>query len=206
MFMKSLRDVSVQEWILLGVMIVFGIASRFYLAEHWNIKPVAAMVLFGGFFFRHWILGLIGMGAVMFLSDLRLGLYDYRLMITVYLSLAVAILLGRELRRRFGLELNGWKWAPGFALASLTMSTVFFLLTNGACLVGSSFYSQDLAGLISCYAAGIPFFGRTLLGDFVFTSVFVGSYWLVLLYLKQTDPQLVTGAGSSDLKTDLVDG
>lgn len=204
--MRSLKEISVQEWALLGVMIVLGVASRFYLAEHWNIKPVAAMFLFGGFFFRHWILSLIGITTIMFLSDLRLGLYDYRLMVSVYLSLALAILFGQELRRRFGLELTGWKWIPGFALASLGMSTSFFLLTNGACWVGSSFYSQDIAGLISCYVAGIPFFGRTLLGDFIFTTVFVGSYWLVLLRVGQTDSKLITAVRRSDLSSELVDG
>jgi len=185
--MKSLREVSLVEWIVLASMIVIGIASRFYFAEHWNIKPVAAMILFGSFFFRHWILGLIGIVAVMGLSDLRLGLYDYRLMVTVYLSLAFAILLGRLLKQRLGSDLQGWHWIPSFAGASIAMSTLFFILTNGACWPGSTIYSQDLSGLITCYVAGLPFFGRTLMGDLGFTFAMAGSYAFVLAVIRNRE-------------------
>jgi hypothetical protein len=181
--MKTLREVTLIEWIVLLTMVAIGIASRFYFAEFWNIKPVAAMILFGSFFFRHWLLGLIGIVAVMGLSDLRLGLYDSRLMLTVYLSLAFAILLGRLLKQGLGSNWRGWFWIPGFAGASLAMSTVFFLLTNAACWLGSTYYSQDLAGLLTCYAAGLPFFGRTLMGDLMFTMGLAGCYAAVTSFL-----------------------
>lgn len=182
--MRKLREVTLMEWVVLLTMIAIGIASRFYFAEYWNIKPVAAMILFGSFFFRHWLLGLIGIGAVMGLSDLRLGLYDFRLMLTVYLSLAVAVLLGRLLKQGLGSDWRGWSWIPGFAGASLVMSTVFFLLTNAACWIGSSVYSQDLTGLLTCYLAGLPFFGRTLLGDLAFTMGLAGSYAVATTFLQ----------------------
>ena len=40
-------------------------------------------------------------------------------------------------------------------------------------------YPQTLSGLASCYIAGLPFYGRTLLGDLFFSGVLFGVYALV---------------------------
>ncbi len=178
------RNVSRAEWLVLVLFIALGIASRFFLADIPNFKPVAAMVLFGGFFFRNSMLPVIGVIAVMVLSDLVLGVYSWPLMISVYVSLALAIVLGREIRRRQGLELRGWWWPIRFFGASLAMSTVFYLLTNGVVWIigGDGSYPMTLAGLIECYVAAVPFYRATMVSDLVFTSVFVGSYALAIRF------------------------
>lgn len=178
------RNVSRAEWLVLVLFIALGIASRFFLADIPNFKPVAAMVLFGGFFFRNSMLAVIGVIAVMILSDLVLGVYSWPLMISVYVSLALAIVLGREIRQRQGAELRGWWWPISFFGASLAMSTVFYLLTNGVVwsIGGEGSYPMTLGGLLECYIAAIPFYRSTLLGDLVFTSVFVGSYALAIRF------------------------
>ena len=35
-------------------------------------------------------------------------------------------------------------------------------------------YPKTLAGLVTCYAAGLPFFRRALAGDMLFTAVMFG--------------------------------
>ena len=174
------RNVPRFEWLVLTLFILLGIASRFFLAEMPNFKPVAAMVLFGGFYFRNSMLAVIGVIAVMALSDYRLGGYSWPLMISVYLSLALAAVLGREIRKRFGEELRGWWWPVSFLGASLGMSTVFYLLTNGVVWMVEGWYPMTFAGLLECYIAAIPFYRWTLASDLVFTGVFVASYALAI--------------------------
>ena len=54
-------------------------------------------------------------------------------------------------------------------------SLLFFLVTNFGVWVSGSFYPKNVEGLISCYAAGIPFFGNTLGGSIFYSSLmFVG--------------------------------
>jgi len=52
----------------------------------------------------------------------------------------------------------------------LSGSLVFFLLTNFAWLAGSSMYPHTLAGVMQCYVAAIPFYGRTLASDLLYSG------------------------------------
>ena len=48
-----------------------------------------------------------------------------------------------------------------------------------AWLYPSSLYPHTLAGIVTSYVAGIPFFGRTLASDLTYTAVFFGLHaWL----------------------------
>jgi hypothetical protein len=58
--------------------------------------------------------------------------------------------------------------------AAFICSLQFFLITNFAVWYGSGFYEQSMAGLAACYTAAIPFWGRTLAGDLIFTAVLFG--------------------------------
>ncbi len=64
----------------------------------------------------------------------------------------------------------------GGALAS---SIVFFVVTNLGCWVGSTVYPQNAGGLLACYAAGVPFFQGTLMGNLFYTAVLFGGYYLL---------------------------
>ena len=67
--------------------------------------------------------------------------------------------------------MGGQPEGPG----SLAASTLFFLLSNfGVWLAG--WYPMTGAGLLSCYAYAIPFFGYTVAGDLLFTVLLFGSY------------------------------
>ena len=47
------------------------------------------------------------------------------------------------------------------------------------CWIGNSFYAQNFSGLLSCYAAGIPFYKGTLLGDIFYTTILFGGYYIL---------------------------
>ena len=168
------------EWIVLAIFVVLGVAGRFWI-ETPNFKPVAAFALFGGFYFRRPCLAVVGMVFVMGVSDLMQGIYPWQLMACVYFSLAVSVLLGITIRNRLGnsgLSVSHW---AGFLGASLTMSTIFYLLTNGACWLLGGWYPLTMAGLTECYLAGLPFYRWTLVGDLFFTTLTVGCFSLAPL-------------------------
>lgn len=55
----------------------------------------------------------------------------------------------------------------GVALAG---SVSFFLISNfGSWVAWTDMYPRSLAGLMACYAAGLPFFRRAVEGDLLFT-------------------------------------
>ena len=84
----------------------------------------------------------------------------------VYGSLALNILLGRTLQNTENPLLIGG--------ATLIASVQFFLVSNLGVWMVSGMYPMTGAGLMSSYVAALPFFGNTLLGDFVYSAVFFG--------------------------------
>ena len=159
-----------------------GIASRLWLLDMPNFKPIAALILFGGFFFKKsWVPILAGV-VVMAISDLLLGVYQWQIAFCVYASLALSCGLGVWVRSSLQtrqsnriLPAIGAGQVGRFSAASLVMSTGCFLLTNGAVWC-SGWYPQTGEGLLACYSAGLPFYRATLLGDLFFTSVTIASY------------------------------
>jgi hypothetical protein len=71
---------------------------------------------------------------------------------------------------------------------SLGASAFFFLASNFLCWPGNPMYSADLGGLITCYAAGLPFLAGTVAGDLFYNAVLFGGFALVL----RTFPELRT--------------
>jgi hypothetical protein len=155
--------------VIIGV-IVFGALMR--LIPHWpNFTPIAAMALFGGAYLQKKHLAFIIPLAALFVSDLILGLHSW--MIPVYISFAVVVGIGIMLRNRikFGTVL----------LATLSASVMFFIVTNFSVWLVSPFYTKDIAGLLTCYTAGLPFLNNGLLGDLFYSGVFFGAFYLAQL-------------------------
>jgi hypothetical protein len=68
--------------------------------------------------------------------------------------------------------------------AAFLCSLQFFVLTNFALWATAvvrhdPFYSADFNGLVTCYTLAIPFWGRTLAGDLVFSGALFGLYALI---------------------------
>jgi hypothetical protein len=80
---------------------------------------------------------------------------------------AAILWLGTALR-----ENTGWLRVAGAALAS---SISFFVVSNFAVWACWTTYPKTLAGLLTCYAAGVPFFRRGAAGDLFFAAILFGA-------------------------------
>lgn len=90
---------------------------------------------------------------------------------SVYLSFALIVLLGFVLLRKVRMT--------NVLTASLLASVLFFLVTNFAVWLNGAMYPQNIVGLITCYAAGLPFFGNTVMGDLFYSGVLFGAFeWM----------------------------
>jgi hypothetical protein len=58
---------------------------------------------------------------------------------------------------------------------ALAGSVSFFLVSNFAVWAAWSMYPKTIAGLITCYELGLPFFRRGVEGDLLFTSLMFGA-------------------------------
>jgi hypothetical protein len=79
---------------------------------------------------------------------------------------AAILWLGSQLR-----ENSNWLRIAGAALAS---SISFFVVSNFAVWACWNMYPKTLSGLMTCYAAGLPFFRRGIAGDMLFTAAMFG--------------------------------
>jgi hypothetical protein len=138
-----------------------------------NISPLGALSTFGGSRLRSWYAFAVPV-VVMVTSDWLLNLIygDYPFNKFVYLCYALNVLWGWLFLRKIDtIRVGG---------VSLLSAVQFFLITNFGTWLGSDglprLYENNLAGLVECYAAGIPFFFRTLMGDVTFSALFFGLY------------------------------
>ncbi len=136
------------------------VASR--LVKHpFNFSPVIAVSIFAGFYLKkYWAvaLPLIAMA----ISDYFIGFYDWQIMASVYLSIAVAFLIGRVLAKHK-------KWY-NIIFSAVISSVLFFLITNFAVWAFFDWYPHTWAGLMSDFTLAIPFFRNSFIGDLVYTS------------------------------------
>ncbi len=177
-----------QKIILLSIIIALAAISR--LVPHpFNFTPIGAIGLFGAAYFKpKWLAFLVPFIAL-WLSDIIImngpmaAFYEgFQWMghMPVYLAFLLIIGLGFILRGRVNIK--------SVLGTSLTASVIFFLVTNFGVWLGSTVYPANMAGLIACYAAGIPFFWSTVAGDLFYCGLMFGSYaWFTQYYAqKQT--------------------
>jgi hypothetical protein len=105
-------------------------------------------------------------------------------MLVVYGMLALPVAFRSPLQRWLRIDAGrpGWAVAAAAGLfgCSVLSSVLFFLATNFACWCWSDIYEHTLAGLVRCYANGLPFFRPTLLGDMVFATALFGGHALAV--------------------------
>lgn len=130
-----------------------------------NFTPAGALALFAGAHLRDRRLAYMAPLVAMLLGDLVIGFHP--MMPVVYACFAAAVGIGELLRA------HRKKFLP-VAGAALAASVLFFVVTNFAWWVFGGAYPKDLAGLAACYAAGIPYFRNTLLGDALYTAALFG--------------------------------
>jgi hypothetical protein len=169
---KEKADMYRLRFLVLVGMILAAAASRL-IPHPPNFTPTGAMALFGGACFAQRRAAFVVPLAAMFLSDLAIGLLSgnlslglHRLIPVVYGSFALIVCLGFWLRTR--------RTVGRIAVAALASSVLFFVLTNFGVWALGSWYPKTWEGLVACYAAAIPFFRNTLLGDAVYATVLFG--------------------------------
>lgn len=135
-----------------------------------NFTPVAASAVFAGMVFRNRVLAMTTPIFAMLLSDFVLGSYDWRIMSVVYVSLALPAILG----------MWGRRFQVPIVLAPLVLfsSLAFFATTNFAVWTFGGMYPSDLAGLVHCYAAALPFLQNGVMGDIFWTTMLFGGWWI----------------------------
>ena len=148
-----------------------------------NFSPMAAIGLFGAAHFAKkwqaffipllgiWLSDLVINNFIYTSSDLNI-VWFYNGFYWQYISYVLIIFTGLFIFNK-GVSLS--KTFGGI----VGSSGIFFLVSNFGVWASSGMYSKNIAGLISCYIAGIPFMNNTIISDFLFTTVLFGSYYLL---------------------------
>ena len=166
--------------LIIPAIIIFAALTRL-MPHPPNFTPIIAMGLFGGAYLKDKRLALLLPLGAMLLADLFLGFHGT--MIWVYGSLIVITSMGFLLKNGVTLK-NG-------AIATLGGSLLFFLVTNFGVWASGSFYPKTVEGLMSCYAAGIPFFGNTLAGSVFYSSLMFFGYEQIKKYFPIAIPDTI---------------
>jgi len=107
--------------------------------------------------------------------------------LVIYASFMISVWIGRRLVRTVTATRVGG--------AAFLCSLQFFLLTNFAVWFrsagGEGLYAKNLTGLLECYTAALPFWGRTLAGDLLFSGAIFGVYALLARRSSETSSQAV---------------
>ena len=160
-------------WLIIFISLL-ALLGRF-LPHLPNFSPLYAILIFSGayaFRMRWAFLPLLAL----LLSDMFLGFYAWPIMLSVYLSLTANIFIGRTLKKNLS--------AMGVLNASLLSALLFFIVTNTAVWYFGTWYSHDLAGLMSCYTLAIPFFKTTLISTMLYSGLMFGAYEGIVLAQK----------------------
>jgi hypothetical protein len=150
--------------------VILAILARMPFMPHpWNFAPLTAALLY--FSARGPRRQLWVAFALMAASDVILTkfVYAYPLgwdQLVVWAWYAAILWLGTRLR-----ENSNWLRIGGAALAC---SVSFFVISNFAVWAAGTMYPKTMSGLMTCFAAGVPFFRRGVAGDMLFTAVMFG--------------------------------
>ena len=153
--------------ILIASIILIGAFSRI-IPHPPNFTAIGAISILGGLYFgKNYLAFLIPITA-MLLSDFILG---YKMVISVYIAFLLIIPMGIKIKQNLS--------NSSVLKTSIYASVLFFLITNFTSWLGNPFYPQHLSGLLMSYAAGIPFFLNTLLGNLFFCFSLFGLYEII---------------------------
>jgi len=155
--------------------VVIAVAARFMPhAGSFNFTPVAAALLFFGsrldsrqmLVRRAWIpVALFAASDVIltrFVYGYTLGFSD----VVTWVWYAAIVGLGYLMASKASVLRVG--------ASSLLASITFFAVSNFMVWAGWTMYSHNLAGLMQCYSAAVPFFRNTAASDLLFSAIFFG--------------------------------
>ena len=183
---------------ILAVSIIsVAIISR--LIPHYpNFTPMESIALFGGSYLigrsLPFILPLIGL----YLSDFILNNFLFRAyfpdtegviwfssyMIWTAIAISGIVLIGKLLKNRIRPLTVG--------LASISGSTLFFILSNLGVWMSSTMYPKTIGGIALCYTEAIPFFVNSAASGLIFSLSSYGLYEFISKRIPSEDMVEVT--------------
>jgi hypothetical protein len=164
---NSEKEITVVRTVIALAVVLLAAVLRI-VPHPWNFTPIGAMALFSGAMIKDRRLAFLFPLLALFVGDLFVGLHV--LIPVVYASVLLNVLIGRFLAdNRTVARLGG---------ATFLAALQFFLITNFAvwALLGS--FPHTFAGLMTCYALGLPLFGNTLAGDALYVALLFGGFAL----------------------------
>ena len=166
---------------------IIGLAALSRLLPHPpNFTAIGAIALFGGAMYKHKIWSFIIPLIALWASDLIINnalygsYYEGFAWLTpgaawIYLGVIAMVIIGILRIRKIGIK--------SIAIAGISASLVFFLLSNFGAWMVSGLYPPTFAGLMSCYVAGLPFLLSTMAGTLFYSGVLFGGYvWISKKY------------------------
>ncbi len=164
------------------VLIALATACKYFFGPDLDMSgfsPVIAIALFSGFIIKQKDFSFLLPLLALFVSDAVIQfLYTQELFPYAgfysgqwknYLILMSATLIGWLLKGRNYSSL---------AIGAVAAPTVFFLLSNFGVWMSATevTYTKNFSGLLTCYAAGLPFYKNALIATVVFLPVILLSY------------------------------
>lgn len=164
------------------ILVVLATACKFFFGPDldWSgFSPVIAIALFSGFIIKQKDMSFVLPLLALFISDAAIqllytqGMFPYAGFYNGqwknYMILLAATLIGWALKGRS---------VSSLLAGAVAAPTVFFLLSNfGVWLSAVEVtYTKDFSGLMTCYAAGLPFYKNALIATLVFLPVILLAY------------------------------
>ena len=167
------------------LLIILFIAVIFFgrvLPHPYNFTPLIAVTLLSSYAISNRVLALSVPLIGFWLSDLFMNniIYaGYYSNFTIFNSGMIwtygAIVLVGLMGSSFIEKISSGK----VVLASLSGSTIFYIISNFGVWALSPMYAKSIAGLLQCYTLALPFYGTSLIGDLLYCSLLFGAYQLV---------------------------
>ena len=148
-----------------------------------NFTPIGAIALFGGTYFTSKIRAYFFPLFILLVSDLimmQTYFYEYRSGLLydgwywTYLAFALMVWVGTLIRQvQWGSVLAA---AIGAALVHYIVADFGVWLGGGIDLTTGQPFTQDWAGLVSCYVLALPFLKNMLLSNLLYSALLFGAY------------------------------
>ncbi|UPK66893.1 DUF6580 family putative transport protein [Chitinophaga filiformis] len=179
---------SIREILIVAMLIFLSALCRIFTNQIglWNFNAIGAAALFGGIVLKDKRLAYVIPLLSLFLSDVFLQCFtsihaldrDYLgQLLFVYGAFLLITWIGTLIKKVNVLTL---------LLSSIGTGVLFFLISNFGTFITTDLYPKTGAGLLACYAAGIPFYQSDnmfssfalngLMGNVFFTAVLFGAW------------------------------
>jgi len=156
---------------MIYLIIALAIAAR-VIPGAANFSPVYAGLLFGGVYLKKrdsiWFPVLLLAASDVLLNTLVYQTPFQWMQTLNWVGFAAIVMVGWWLQKRVTLR--------NVLAASIAGPSAFFLISNFAVWLGGMMYPPTPAGLAACYAAGIPFYGNSLISGVLFGGILFGAY------------------------------